>query len=185
MNDYINDAFTREGENTNLEINNLNVGCITSKNNKFELDSNGNLTVNTINASNVVGAVLADSIYPVGSIYLSVNSTNPGLLFGGVWEQIKDKFLLGCGDEYENGETGGSTKHSHKESTAYGVINGQGYVGIALENNQNESIEGLFGATVTTVNAPIPNAIDGVRFSTHESNHLPPYLTIYMWKRIG
>lgn len=185
MKDYINDAFTREGENTNLEINNLNVGCIASKNNKFELDSNGNLTVSTINASNVVGAVLADSIYPVGSIYLSVNSTNPGLLFGGVWEQIKDRFLLGCGDEHENGETGGNTKHSHKESTAYGVINGQGYVGVALENNQNESIEGLFGATVTTVNAPIPNAIDGVRFSTHESNNLPPYLTIYMWKRIG
>ena len=29
---------------------------------------------------------LLNSIYPVGSIYLSVNSTNPGTLFGGTWE---------------------------------------------------------------------------------------------------
>lgn len=185
MNYYINDAFTREGENTNLEVNNLNVGCITSKNNKFGLDSNGNLTVNTITANNVVGAVLADSIYPVGSIYLSVNSTNPGLLFGGVWEQIKDKFLLGCGDEFENETTGGSVKHSHKESTAYGAINGQGYVGIALENSNNETINGFFGSTVSQMNKDITEASNGVRFNTSEANHLPPYLTVYMWKRVS
>ena len=32
--------------------------------------------------------------YPVGSIYMSVNSTNPGELFGGTWEQIQGRFLL-------------------------------------------------------------------------------------------
>lgn len=32
--------------------------------------------------------------YPVGSIYMSVNSTNSGELFGGTWEQIQGRFLL-------------------------------------------------------------------------------------------
>ena len=33
--------------------------------------------------------------YPVGAIYMSVDSTNPGSIFGGTWEQIKGRFLLG------------------------------------------------------------------------------------------
>lgn len=51
-------------------------------------------------------------IYPVGSIYMSVNNVNPSTVFGGTWEQIKDKFLLACGDTYNNGATGGSATHT-------------------------------------------------------------------------
>ena len=51
---------------------------------------------------------LLDLIYPIGSIYLSVNSTNPGTVFGGTWEQIKDRFILSAGDTYANGSTGGA-----------------------------------------------------------------------------
>ena len=40
---------------------------------------------------------LINLIYPVGSIYMNVNSTNPAILFGGTWEQIKGRFLLGAG----------------------------------------------------------------------------------------
>ena len=51
---------------------------------------------------------LCELVYPVGSIYMSVNNTNPSLLFGGEWVQIKDTFLLACGTNHNNGETGGS-----------------------------------------------------------------------------
>ena len=54
-----------------------------------------------------------DSIYPVGSIYMSVNSTSPETLFGGTWVQIKDTFLLSAGDTYTAGNTGGSATHNH------------------------------------------------------------------------
>lgn len=57
--------------------------------------------------------VLLNMIYPVGSIYMSVSSTDPGTIFGGTWERIKDRFLLAAGDTYTAGNTGGAA------STAY------------------------------------------------------------------
>ena len=35
-----------------------------------------------------------ETIYPVGSIYMSVSGTSPATLFGGTWEQIQERFLL-------------------------------------------------------------------------------------------
>ena len=42
-------------------------------------------------------------MHPVGSIYISVNSTNPANLFGGRWEEIQGKFLLGRSSEHAAG----------------------------------------------------------------------------------
>ena len=52
-------------------------------------------------------------IYPIGSIYMNVNSTNPGTLFGGTWQRIQDRFLLASGSTYANGTTGGNATHIH------------------------------------------------------------------------
>ena len=43
---------------------------------------------------------IVNLIYPVGSVYISKNSTSPATLFGGTWSQIKDKFLMTKGDTY-------------------------------------------------------------------------------------
>ncbi|WP_294759302.1 hypothetical protein [uncultured Gemmiger sp.] len=62
--------------------------------------------------SNFMSAALTvDDIYPVGSIYMSVNATDPARLFGGTWERIKEKFLLGAGDTHTAGSTGGEFEH--------------------------------------------------------------------------
>lgn len=51
---------------------------------------------------------LLDLIYPIGSIYTSVNSTSPATLFGGTWQQLKDRFLICANNTYTAGSTGGA-----------------------------------------------------------------------------
>lgn len=50
---------------------------------------------------------LWDQIYPVGSIYITANATNPSVLFGGTWEQLKGKFLVGVDSSDTDFETSG------------------------------------------------------------------------------
>lgn len=49
---------------------------------------------------------IANLIYPIGSIYISVNNVNPSTLFGGEWEQLPTGYLK-SGTSYA---TGGSSK---------------------------------------------------------------------------
>ena len=60
----------------------------------------------------IKGAIL-DACHPVGSIYISVDSTSPTTLFGGTWTRIQDRFLLAAGSDYSAGTEGGSRTHSH------------------------------------------------------------------------
>lgn len=70
---------------------------------------NGLSTVNTSDTSSIYYKLMK-LIYPVGSLYWSSKSTNPSALFGGTWVQIKDKFVLACGDTYKTtGATGGAS----------------------------------------------------------------------------
>lgn len=57
--------------------------------------------LNYLGLSTIIENVF-DMIYPVGSIYMSINDTDPSLKFGGTWVQIKDTFLLACGDTYSS-----------------------------------------------------------------------------------
>ena len=57
-----------------------------------------------------------DNIYPVGSIYISVSSTNPHDLFGGTWESVGGRFLIGVDSTYTAGSTGGAATVAHTHS---------------------------------------------------------------------
>lgn len=117
------------------------------------------------------------TIYPIGAIYLSVNSTSPATLFGGTWTQIKDTFLLACGDTYTNAATGGEATHTLTEAEMpahkhqFRMDNaGSATLGSAL-NDSNIGGQGGVYAETSTVGSDTAH------------NNMPPYLAVYMWKR--
>ena len=99
----------------------------------LQTQTNDRTNAPSIRAVNDAIANKWETIYPIGSIYMSVNSTNPSTVFGGTWQPIKDKFLLASGDLYTNGETGGTSSntldisqipsHAHSYTRATGVGN--------------------------------------------------------------
>lgn len=44
----------------------------------------------------LIKKIVLDTYFPVGSIYLSVNKTNPGSTFGGTWELVTNDSYLHC-----------------------------------------------------------------------------------------
>jgi hypothetical protein len=137
-------------------------------------------------------------IYPVGSIYMSVNATNPGTLFGGTWEQIQDKFLLAAGSSYEAGSAGGSADasviaHTH---TVTGTAASNGAHTHSM-NKQWSDGSGSSSAYMKTSNRTLTtkstasagahtHSVTGTAASTGVAaagKNMPPYLAVYVWKR--
>lgn len=54
-------------------------------------------------------------MHPIGSFYTSEDPTNPSTLFGGTWEQIKDRFIYASGSKTA-GTVGGEEKHKLLEA---------------------------------------------------------------------
>ena len=157
------------------------------------LEQNGT----AVNASKLGGKTMAQlllTVYPVGSIYLSVNSTSPASLFGGTWEQLKDRFLLGAGSAYAAGSTGGEAAHtlSINEIPSHaghlygnvGGVNGKGDAKGAWlkEININSSLTTSYGWNYKNNEYyPVNRSLGGG--AAH--NNMPPYLAVYMWKRVS
>lgn len=49
-------------------------------------------------------------MYPVGSVYMSVQNTSPSVLFGGTWNKIEGKYILAADFSNKAGSTGGNEK---------------------------------------------------------------------------
>lgn len=137
--------------------------------------------------------------YPIGAIYISTTETSPASLFGGTWEQIKDRFLLGSGDTYTAGATGGKASHkltinempSHRHrllSASNWSTNCNGLIdfnttqvgGVANTNGTEQYCDISSNDNNAQGNkAPFVENTGGDKpFSI-----LPPYLVVYMWKR--
>jgi len=171
-----NKKVVTEQTSQNTNITNL-------QNNKVDKVSGKALSTNDFtNAYKTKIDNMFSLIYPVGSIYMSVNSTSPASLFGGTWVQLKDRFLLGAGDSYSNGKTGGEATHTltidempkHKHAVdgnwAYDV--GGAAFGASIIQNQGYTFAG------NNIGNYMRNSGSG-----QAHNNMPPYLVVFMWRR--
>ena len=136
-------------------------------------------------ALQVGGKSLLDMVYPVGSIYLSVSGTDPQTLFGGTWARLEDVFLLAAGAKHAAGSTGGEESHiltepeiaPHKHAMAYGPessASSTGFpYGIAAGSATNSAGGRGYASNLGTLSSG----------GGQPHNNMPPYLSVYIWKR--
>ena len=162
--------------------------------NSLEVTTNetikGNLTVN----GSISCADLFLKIYPIGSIYMSVNSINPSTLFGGTWVAWgQGKVPVGVSSDTEFNtveKTGGEKVHT---LTINEIPSHYGHVPTISEFHIGNVAKYLDTGKLTAYGSsgrgwnicngneiiPAGNYIGGG--SSH--NNLQPYITCYMWKR--
>ena len=136
---------------------------------------------------------ILDNVYPIGSIYMSVNSTNPKNLFGGTWEQIQGKFLFGMNSSYPAGSTGGEITHKLTQ----GEMPKHNHDGLYYSYIATENSVTLNSGTVS-YHVPWGSSdyagdcgpgtgkaelVTGEAGGGAAHNNMPPYLSVYIWKR--
>lgn len=141
----------------------VGVNCLPTQENAFQLGDSAWLT--------------SQGAYPVGAIYLSVTDANPAALFGGTWERIGGRFLLGADSTYAAGSTGGEATHqittaempSHNHALDNHNITGGTTSFMTVQANDKKGYSGNVNTLYTGGNQP--------------HNNMPPYLAVYMWRR--
>ena len=155
-----------------------------SSNEEWILSNNEKLKNISQKLKNLAGTGLQDVdvldyIFPVGTHIISDNlEFNPIYWYSGSWEKVKDKFLLGSGDIYSVGQTGGSAdavvvSHKHTLSFAYGVDLGS-FDAIPPMVSQGGSV-----VTDQTGFAIGSAGEDGT------GKNMPPYAVVNIWKRVA
>ncbi|EAX85412.1 hypothetical protein TVAG_156290 [Trichomonas vaginalis G3] len=163
------------------------------------LTSNDNSIMHLRQELNVLKQILPNLIYPVGSIYVSMNSTRPEVVLGfGTWTQIVDRFLY-CANSSK--ETGGSKTisgenlpahshyidlstsqagwHKHRYWDWSAMTKGKGY---DVKDNVKFAINCYWSNTEGGGNHI--HRVSGYTQTTGQSkDYMPPYMTVYAWYR--
>ncbi len=196
----VNSLTTKEKE-SDTSFNNLTIKSLTSQNGKFQLDANGNLTVNSITSTSTpTTKPNFNLIYPVGSIYMSVNATNPQILFGGTWTSIaQGRTLFGVDTsqtEFQTVKKTGGAKNvalttenlPHLSGTIsnHGAENGSTLWSPTGVFQSSSVIQNKYRVVDKVVNGA--SSIQSITFNVGNNqphNNLPPYFTCYIWQRVS
>lgn len=143
------------------------------------------------------------SMYPIGSVYMTANAAfDPNSEWGGVWEKIENRFLLGSGTKVVGAQGGEenvtlSTSqipyHSHSRGTmdiTGNLANGE----IRIEDvtgafyNRGDAYNGPGGGWLTIGQMGFKASRNWSGYTSSSGggashNNMPPYLVVNIWKR--
>ena len=198
-----------------VEVQNTDatVGAKFTGDGSVELNHNGTKKLETTSAGATVsgdlavsgsitagGTNIAQSAYPVGSIYMNINATDPNTLLGfGTWARFGEGKMLvsqnaSDSDFDTSEETGGSKTHTLSESNLaehshFTLNSGNGFPNQVSSNGaltkttnsnggagNNDYVS--FGVSAQANQSPSSNTGSGTAV-----NHMNPYIVVYMWKR--
>lgn len=141
----------------------------------------------SVEAMKTAQQVTFDTIYPVGSIYMSVNATNPSELFGGTWVawgsgRVPVGVDTSDSDFSTIEKTGGEKTHelSINEMPSHTHANYAKRTNVTINSSGNTIISCHRSNTGASTGDNI-----GKTGSNAPHNNIQPYITCYMWKRIG
>lgn len=131
-------------------------------------------------------ATLVDLFYPIGSIYMSTDTTNPQSRFTGTyWLPIYNRFLLGAGDTYKAGTMGGEATHTLTKSEIPNHYHDE-YLG--NDGGPDSAPSGYSGWPNAAYTSNKTWWATGSKTSAAGGdgahNNMPPYLAVYMWRRV-
>jgi hypothetical protein len=145
----------------------------------------------------VGGKSLLNLVYPIGSIYMSINNIEPSILFGGSWERISQgRFLIGVKENSAFAENNipdfGTTAGNKGYLFAPEDKGGEYKNTLEFENYSSYvySTRADFEKNDLTKNWFPPDGAWGIgsvytKNKNTPHNNMPPYFAVYMWKRIA
>lgn len=132
---------------------------------------------------------LVDLQYPIGAVYMSLVETDPGTLFGGTWEALEDRFLIGASGTFPADSTGGATTHVHTQADISSSGAHTHDIPQGTDSTSNVQVNAL-GVTVSNSTHDHDDIASSgnhthVTPSTDSASSFPSYRAVYMWKRVA
>lgn len=118
--------------------------------------------------------------YRVGDYLQTENPTHPSTSWPGTsWERLQGRMLMGASDTYPVGSEGGEAQHTltvaempaHAHQIAYQDDSSQ-------QSISRNSLTSRYTSGWRAVSGPILDAGSG-----QPHNNLPPYRSVYLWRR--
>lgn len=131
-------------------------------------------------------AAVVERDHPVGSLYISENTTSPASFIGGTWERIKDCTIWGASDTNPAGTTVkaglpgiygqiNGVLFSSDQPTASGLFSVSLASGWTFTKGSSSGDVSIYANNIRTASNPLYGASNTVQ---------PPAYCMYIWRRV-